>query len=294
LQRSTASMSSDPMLMNGGRTGGQWMSTFEYRADMRDLALDGRHWRAQFGGSSGSGPKMGGYVLCGPSMYVFFRLTMALSVFALFYAELLNEDSSTLGLSSKWYLYVEHWTLLVALAYFGLAFLLTLFAVCAEGKEASTPPLLVIVCWTCYGVLVPASLGCALMWTFVTQSAGEWITYRGSDQSGFLTPVGTFLLVFLDLYVNRQPYYATFHGFCGILFCWGYLLFNILYTAVAGGTDEHGNNYVYRQLNWAQYMSAGKLLMLEIFVLLPYFNALYWSVVWARRRARVIAKHSAV
>eukprot|EP00966_Prymnesium_polylepis_P134927 3118276-Prymnesium_polylepis.1 len=46
LQRSTASMSSDPMLMNGGRTGGQWMSTFEYRADMRDLALDGRHWRA--------------------------------------------------------------------------------------------------------------------------------------------------------------------------------------------------------------------------------------------------------
>lgn len=49
-----------------------------------------------------------------------------------------------------------------------------------------------------------------------------------------------------------------------------------------------------RQLNWDQYMSAGKLLMLQLFLLLPYFNALFWSVVWARRRARVVAKLGAV
>jgi len=30
-------------------SGGHWMGMFEYTADMRDLALDGRHWRAQFG-----------------------------------------------------------------------------------------------------------------------------------------------------------------------------------------------------------------------------------------------------
>ena len=59
------------------RMGREWVtSIFEYRSDYRDLALDGRHWRAQFGGSSGPGPKMGGYVCCGPILYVMFRLTM--------------------------------------------------------------------------------------------------------------------------------------------------------------------------------------------------------------------------
>ena len=49
-----------------------------------------------------------------------------------------------------------------------------------------------------------------------------------------------------------------------------------------------------RQLNWRQYTSAGKVAMFQLFVILPYFNALYWAVVWARRRARVAAKHNPV
>ena len=79
-----------------------------------------------------------------------------------------------------------------------------------------------------------------------------------------------------------------------MLFCWGYLIFNVVYTVAFKGTDADGNHYVYRQLNWAQYMSAGKLAMLQLLVLLPYFNALYWCVVWARRRARVTAKQASV
>lgn len=263
------------------------MSMFEWRADMRDLALDGRHWRAQFGGTSGPGPKMGGYVCCGPGMYVFFRLVMLASACAVGYVELANT-----GGGSKWWLYVEHWTLAVALVYFLLAFLLTLFAVCSSGREAIAPPLLVLICWVCYGMLIPASLASLLMWIFVTQKAGDWLGEPGD--SGVVTPAGVFVLAFLDLYVNRQPYYASFHGFCGILFCWGYLIFNIVYTVLADGTDENGNPYVQRQLNWHQYMSAGKLVMLELWGLLPYFNALYWGVVWARRRARVAAKYGAV
>lgn len=64
---------------------------FEYAADYRDLALDGRHWRAQFGGSSGRGPKMGAYVLCSPVLYTLFRLLLCMgSVRAHAHASLLR------------------------------------------------------------------------------------------------------------------------------------------------------------------------------------------------------------
>jgi len=264
------------------------MGMFEYTADMRDLALDGRHWRAQFGGSSGAGPKMGGYVCCGPTMYVLFRLVMAAAVITIFPLDVAIEREH--GYSSGWFLLIEHWTLLVALIYFTLAFLITLTAVLTSGIEAESTPPFVLLCWMCYGILVPASLGCMLMWVFVTQRAGEW-TLSNSEEPGssILTTLVLWALVYLDLYVNRQPYYASFHGFCGIIFCWTYVLFNYLFCV---GKDNEV--YIYRQLNWRQYMSAGKLVMLQLFLLLPYFNALYWGVVWARRRARVAAKLGAV
>jgi len=269
----------------------EWLgSTFEFRQDFRDLALDGRHWRAQFGGSSGPGPKMGGYVCCGPMLYVLFRLTMFSSVAGIVAVEIAKGR-----IDSYWFLYVEHLTLCVACIYFALAFLLTAFAVAAGGQEARSTPLLVLLCWVCYGVLLPASLACALMWLFVTQRNGQWLASADQPESADILPtVGVFGLVYLDLWVNRQPYYGSFHGFCGIIFCWGYLIFNLLYVLAFDGGDENGNDFVYRQLDWHKYMTAGKLLMIEFFVLLPYFNAFYWAVVWARRRARVAAKHNVV
>lgn len=281
-------------MVDGGRTrgGGQWMSTFEYRADMRDLALDGRHWRAQFGGSSSpTGQKTGGYVLCGPFMYVVFRFLMFATVGTIIGVELGRDD----GITLKWFLYVEHWNLLVATTYFGLAFCLTAFSVFTAGKETFAPPLVVLICWICYGILIPASLACALMWVFVTQKNGQWIAQpHDTEQTGILSTVVVWALAWIDLFVNRQPYYASFHGLCGVIFCWGYIIFNVVYTEAFNGTDVNGNHFVYRQLNWRQYTSAGKVAMFQLFVILPYFNALYWAVVWARRRARVAAKHNPV
>ena len=51
---------------------------FEYTQDFRDLALDGRHWRAQFGGSSSpKSPKMGAYICCDANFYPWFRIVLA-------------------------------------------------------------------------------------------------------------------------------------------------------------------------------------------------------------------------
>ena len=108
---------------------------------------------------------------------------------------------------------------------------------------------------------------------------------------------GTNLLVLFDGYLNRQPVYACFHGLVGALACWAYLLFNIVFT-VAGGTDGSGMPYIYRSTRWSDnrreaWMSVGKLTFLEVVVLLPIGNALYWCMLWARRRARVQAMYHA-
>ena len=56
---------------------------FEWKADRRDLVLDGRHWRELFGGSIGDAPKLGAYVCCGPSAYMAFRVLVAMTSIAI-------------------------------------------------------------------------------------------------------------------------------------------------------------------------------------------------------------------
>ena len=72
-----------------------------------------------------------------------------------------------------------------------------------------------------------------------------------------------------------------------------YLLFTVIYWA-ADGKDFFNNPYIYRALSWERPMSAGKLVMLILFVLCPCFNCLFWFLIWARRRVLVAAKTPSV
>ena len=107
-------------------------------------------------------------------------------------------------------------------------------------------------------------------------------------------PFATLVMALLDAWINRQPYYATFHAFIGAAFCVSYMVFNFVYV-VTGLTNEDGMPYIYRQLNWrtrtvARFVTPGKITILEMFFFIPVFNMLYWCMLWARRRARVAAK----
>ena len=57
---------------------GRELEGWDVKADMDDLALDGKHWREQFGGGIGDGPQMGAFVFFGPMAFVIFRLIFAL------------------------------------------------------------------------------------------------------------------------------------------------------------------------------------------------------------------------
>ena len=106
-------------------------------------------------------------------------------------------------------------------------------------------------------------------------------------------------MALLDAWINRQPYYATYHSFWGMLFCWGYLIFNISFV-MAGGDTGTNFPYIYPALNWrsagdlSHFLTPGKMIIVEVLAFVPLFNSLYWCMLWSRRRARVAAKQSAV
>ena len=279
---------------------------FEYAFDYRDLALDGRHWRAQFGGSSSpNAPKMGAYICCGPRLYPFFRFVLAGFASALFAFRFIQFESQH---DRSWTLmiYFDSWVLLISFIYFSLAFILTALATCTEGAESSGTPVVIWFVWAVYGALLPASILNCFLFALVANSYSVvgLISGQTGNQSNLSMAFditgqcGTALIVLIDSWVNRQPYYATFHAFAGALCCWGYMLFNVVYV-LTGGRNELDMPYIYRALNWRatnlqHFVTPGKITLLELFALLPLFNALYWCMLWARRRARVAAKQSAV
>lgn len=256
------------------------MAAFEYRADVKDLELDGRHWRELFGGATGSGAKMGAYIVCGPVAYVFFRILMALmSCGILGWSFAVVASTSTFG---YWGLYFTNWVVALAAIYFTLAACLTTYAVCTTGHESKRTPILVWLCWVFYGMLVPAAeIGFLIYWLVIFDGVFHAFS--------LVATAGTLVMVLLDMWVNRQPYYYSFHACFGVTICLCYLIFTVVYWA-AGGTDSFGNPYIYRSLYWNRPMSAGKLVMMILLVIFPCFNALFWFLIWARRRVLVAAK----
>lgn len=194
----------------------------------------------------------------------------------------LTDDSANF----KVLLYFVTWVLAVSAGYFTLAFLLTFYAVNADGLESPSAPFLVWFTWILHATLVPAVVVNALLWPLISE---------GHDASTYeldiIQTYVTFVMVFFDAWVNRQPYYAAFHGLIGLVFCYSYLVFNIVYIAL-GGTDAYGNNYIYAALpndysSLSKIFSSGRVAMYEIFLIFPILNVLYWCMLWARRRARV-------
>jgi len=213
---------------------------FEYTADYRDLALDGRHWRAQFGGSSGRTPKMGAYVCCGPMAFCALRICLFFVTLGLLITRLIefrdqyqHKGSSSTSWGSYFFLYYENWVLLLALLYFMLAAVLTTAATLLPGAESRGIPLLVWAVWAAYGALLPSALIQALVYmiSVIEINGSASVTFNngghkqppvvfngGSVYFDIAATAAVLVIVMLDAWVNRQPYYASFHAFLGMFF----------------------------------------------------------------------------
>ena len=183
------------------------MAAFEYRADVKDLELDGRHWRELFGGATGGGTKMGAYIICGPAAFVVFRLFLAMIATGIFSWTLVHSFKTTT--QGYWALYYTNWTVTLSCAYFLLAAGLTTFAVCTNGQESRRTPVLVWLCWILYGMLVPtAQIAFLAYWLVVFDGTVYAVSIAAT--------VGTLVITLLDMWINRQPYYYSFHAVFGV------------------------------------------------------------------------------
>ena len=289
---------------------------FEWQADWRDLALDGRHWRAQFGGSSSPrSPRVGAYVLCGPVGYCVTRVIIMLLTWTLLLFRLLGTyarpgvgDTLFPGVHAhtpRWYdfvLFLENWVLAISASYFTYACVLTLTACVYSGREAHHTPRVVWTAWALHGMLLPMAVVNACVYLLLSQGrANHNVAGPSAGRTAafdYSCVWGTLFLVLFDGWINRQPYYATYHAFWGAGACWAYLLFNVLFV-LGGGTDEYGRPYLYPSAAWKArtleaWVHPGKIIFLELIILIPVGNCLYWCMLWARRRARVLIKHSQV
>ena len=183
------------------------MAAFEYRADVKDLELDGRHWRELFGGATGGGTKMGAYIICGPAAFVVFRLFLAMISTGIFCWTVVHSFKTTT--QGYWALYYTNWTVTLSCAYFLLAAGLTTFAVCTNGQESRRTPVLVWLCWILYGMLVPtAQIAFLAYWLVVFDGTVYAVSIAAT--------AGTLVITLLDMWINRQPYYYSFHAVFGV------------------------------------------------------------------------------
>ena len=148
-------------------------------------------------------------------------------------------------------------------------------------------------------MLLPLAVANAFTFGLVTQGQLPFHEFGTVGSAfDFIYVYATAGIVLLDAYLNRQPYYASFHSFCGVFICFAYLLFNIIFVCV-GGLNEEGRNTIYPGLRWHTrslelWFTGGKITFIEFLVFLPILNSLYWCMLWARRRARVAQKQAAV
>jgi len=277
--------------------GRRWL--FEHSADYRDLRLDGRHWQAQFGGASRPNDEpVGAYVCCNSVAFAVTRFLFALVACLLLEARIFQFWNAY---PDRWwclFLYMQDWMLMLACIYLVLVCVLTARATCLQGAVAHSTPAFVWIAWALNGMLLPFALCVALLYPCLGASAGANAYDDFRDPAvvfEWVCVYGTFALLYLDAFLNRQPYYASFHGFLGVGFCWSYLLLLILYPLL-GGTNEQNQPFIYEQWPqsaWSslgQVFTAAKVVTVEVFLFVPTLHALYWCSIWSIRRARVAAR----
>ena len=122
----------------------------EIELDRQQLATDGQHWRAVYGGAR----LVLGCMRCSPSTFVVFRLfLLVLTVGAFCFEAWLHP------MDVYWFLKFEHWTLLLMLIYFSFVSILTIGAACTRAPGiARTTPGLVRLTEIAYGALLPAAI----------------------------------------------------------------------------------------------------------------------------------------
>ena len=104
---------------------------------------------------------------------------------------------------------------MLAVFYFTLAATLSFSAVFSDGRTTTGPPSLVSLCNLAHGGLVPGAIVSALASGLVFYNYDTLFDDATRGITDVASTFGICALMVVDLVVNRQPYYASFHGILG-------------------------------------------------------------------------------
>jgi len=208
------------------------------------------------------------------TVYSFFRLFEALILTFIYGWSLYDTERD--GTIACYYIFLTHWMLTIQTIYFWLIWWTSRQADLMESgvkPKSAEMPCYAKTAWVLQDIAIPGTfLVFVLYWALVVPTKTEPPTLIS-----YFTHGVNFLVMLVDVYVSRQPYYLLHGIYIGILGLL-YLLFTYIYY-VAGGTDCNGNRYIYAALDWSDPGSTSTLAVILLFIVLPVINIIFWFAI---------------
>eukprot|EP00931_Biecheleriopsis_adriatica_P059525 TRINITY_DN35622_c0_g1_i2.p1 TRINITY_DN35622_c0_g1~~TRINITY_DN35622_c0_g1_i2.p1 ORF type:complete len:174 (-),score=12.39 TRINITY_DN35622_c0_g1_i2:71-592(-) len=128
----------------------------------------------------------------------------------------------------------------------------------SSGGEGDPPWFVKLALLLFPAAVVSSFLVFAMYWTIVVSSP---------TVLGFFTHGWNFIIIVIDLLINRQPFYVklVWLSTTGAL---AYALFTLIYYAV-GGQREDGKGYIYKVIDWDNGVQTGSLMGIVVLIVVP-------------------------
>lgn len=208
------------------------------------------------------------------TVYSFFRLFEALLMTFIYGWSLY--DSAAEGVIACHYIFLTNWSLTIQVLYFWFAVWTSRQADLMDSSDkprSDKMPFYVRAAWLFQDIAIPGSFVVfVLYWVIVVPTETSSPT-----AVSYFTHGVNFVVMLLDMYLSRQPYYLM-HGIYMAIMGLTYLGFTYVHYA-AGGTDCRGNRYIYRNIDWNQQASTGNLLSTLLFLVVPVMNVAFWFLI---------------
>mmetsp|Transcript_56865 Transcript_56865/g.157369 ORF Transcript_56865/g.157369 Transcript_56865/m.157369 type:complete len:260 (+) Transcript_56865:106-885(+) len=219
-------------------------------------------WKEVFGSSSSR-------CLTNSTVYQVFRFFEAWFMTFIFAWSVYHEWRT--GCISYYPIFLTYWVVILTFGYFWCAWWTTRKA--DEEGSSSYMPFYARAAWLLQDACLPATfLVVVLYW-------GLLVPTRSTPPPavGYFTHGVNFLVLILDIFLSRQPYYLL-HGFVFVGLGLAYMGFSVIYW-VLGGTNCSGNPYIYTFLNWNEPETPTTIGVILLFLVSPIVNFLFWFVI---------------
>jgi len=229
-----------------------------------DFLLDDVGWREVFS-------KPGGFVsgCLSPKAFLTLRIVLATMWMAVVIWSLVSHAAHGFAFG-YWWIKLTHLSAFIEECYLAFAVYSTFQAVQGVVPDGSgnDTPWFVSVTWVLASTTVVASI-----MAFVFYWLLLYIPSNGTSALACIMHGGNFVIVLVDILCNRLRCYLQ-QVYSPLLFSGVYAVFTYIYY-VAGGTDIHGNPYIYKAIDWRDPTKMKNMLGLIVLAGVP---AVYTAV----------------